>query len=513
MATATPFPSPTDLVIEVKNPNTGELVGTVADHGPAEVDAAIARARTASHRWGAMSHAQRRKDLGAFRRALAANAETLAELIHRETGKPKVDAMAEVLLAIQHLAHAASRAEKVLEERTVSSGLLANLKSTVSYRPLGVVGVIGPWNYPIFTPMGSIAYALAAGNAVVFKPSELTPLVALEVSRLALDTLSVPDTLQVVTGRGPAGAALARGAIDKLAFTGSPATGRKVMAAAAERLTPVLLELGGKDPMIVLPDADLDKAAEAAVFGAMTNAGQACVSIERCYVHASIYDRFVDKVVAEVNSLRLGGPDAQIGHITLGAQVEIIRRHLDDAKKKGAKLLTGDQGGDGPIAGNFVHPTVLVDVTDDMLVMTEETFGPLLPISRVTDTNEALLRANKTKYGLGAAVFGKSGARELADKIASGMTAINTVLAFGSVPGLPFGGVGESGFGRIHGDEGLREFSRTKSTVEQRFALPMNPFTFRTPPNLYDQLKGMAEKLYGSAVLDKAGEVLKRFGL
>lgn len=512
MVTAPTFTDAPRAAIEVINPNTGELVGTVADLGPADVDAAIARARVASRRWGALSHAVRRRDLGAFRRGLALSAETLADLIHRETGKPRVDAMAEVLLGIQHLSHAAGRAEKVLETRTVSSGLLANLKSTVSYHPLGVIGVIGPWNYPIFTPMGSIAYALAAGNAVVFKPSELTPLVAMEIGRIAADTLSVPDTLQVVTGRGPAGAALARGAIDKLAFTGSPATGRKVMAAAAERLTPVLLELGGKDPMIVLPDADLDKAAEAAVFGAMTNSGQACVSIERCYVHGSIFDRFVDKVVAEVNDLKVTGENAQLGHITLPAQVEIIRRHLEDAKKKGAKFLTGD-GEHGPIEGNFVRPVVMVDVTDDMLVMTEETFGPVLPIARVADTNEALMRANKTRYGLGSAVFGKSGARELADKIISGMTTINTVLAFGSIPGLPFGGIGESGFGRIHGDEGLREFARTKSTVEQRFALPMNPFTFRTPPNLYDQLKGMAEKLYGSAVLDKAGEVLKRFGI
>lgn len=498
--------------IEVINPNTGELVGTVADHGAGEVEAAIGRARVGSRRWGAMGHGQRRKDLAAFRRGLAQNAEGLASLVHRETGKPKVDAMAEVLLAIQHVSHAAGRAEEVLATRTVGSGLLMNLKSTVSYEPLGVIGVIGPWNYPIFTPMGSIAYALAAGNAVVFKPSELTPLVALEVSRIANDTLSVPDVLQVVTGRGPAGAALARGTIDKLAFTGSPATGRKVMMAAAERLTPVLLELGGKDPMIVLPDADLDKAAEAAVFGAMTNAGQACVSIERCYVHTAVYDRFVDKVVAEVNDIKLEGPGAQIGHITLPAQVEIIRRHLEDARKKGAKLLTGDDG-DGPVSGNFVKPTVLVDVSDDMLVMNEETFGPVLPIARVSDANEALMRANATKYGLGSSIFGRSGVRELAAKIASGMVAINTALAFGSVPGVPFGGVGESGFGRIHGDEGLREFSRTKSVVEQRFALPMNPFTMRTPPNLYDQLKGMAEKLYGSAVIDKASELLKKVGL
>jgi acyl-CoA reductase-like NAD-dependent aldehyde dehydrogenase len=496
--------------IDVHNPNTGERIGDVPDLDAAAVLDAVERARGASQTYAKLSHAARRRDLSAFRRGLAARAETLADLVHRETGKPRVDAMAEVLLGIQHLAHAASRAEKVLATRTVSSGLLANLKSTVSYHPLGVVGVIGPWNYPIFTPMGSIAYALAAGNAVVFKPSELTPLVALEIGRIAADTLSVPNLLQVVTGRGPAGAALARAPIDKLAFTGSPATGRKVMQAAAERLTPVLLELGGKDPMIVAADADLDKAAEAAVFGAMTNAGQACVSIERCYVHGAVFDRFVDKVVAEVRDLRLSGADAQIGHITLPAQVQIIRRHLEDARDRGARFLTG---GPDAIDGNFVPPTVLVDVTHDMQVMTEETFGPVLPILKVTDNDEALRLANDTRYGLGAAVFGRDGAHELAERIASGMTAINTVLAFGSIPGLPFGGLGESGFGRIHGDEGLREFSRTKSIVEQRFPLPMNPFTFRTPPNLYDQLKGMAEKVYASPIIDRATEVLKKIGL
>jgi len=450
--------------------------------------------------------------LAAFRRGLASAAETLATLVSRETGKPKVDAMSEVLLALQHLSHAASRAEEALATRTVSSGLMANLRSTVSFHPLGVVGVIGPWNYPIFTPMGAIACALAAGNTVVFKPSELTPLSALEIGKIAARTFSVPDVLQVVTGRGPTGAALAHGAVDKLAFTGSPATGRKVMQAAAERLTPVVLELGGKDPLIVLPDADLDKAAEAAVWGAMTNAGQACVSIERCYVHEAVYDRFVDKVVAEAKDVRFGeDPGAHIGAIALPAQVEIIRRHLLDAELKGAKFLVG---GPAMIRGNVVSPAVLIDVTPAMQIMTDETFGPVLPIAKVKDADEALALANQSRYGLGAAIYGKSGVRELAERIVSGMTTINTVLAFGSIPSLPFGGVGESGFGRIHGDEGLKEFSRSHGIVEQRFALPgMNLFTFKVPANLYAQLKRMAETLYGQPILDRAAEVLKKLHL
>jgi len=495
--------------IQVTNPNTGEPVGAVADQSPAEVDAAVARARVASRRWGALSHGERRAQLMAFRRGLANDAATLADLIHRETGKPALDAMAEVLLAIQHVHHAADRAEVVLASKVVSSGIMANFRSTISHAPLGVIGVIGPWNYPIFTPMGSIAYALAAGNAVVFKPSELTPLVALHVAEVAAHTLAIPDVLQVVTGRGATGNALVRAQVDKLAFTGSPATGRKVMIAAAERLTPVLLELGGKDPMIVQGDADLDKAAEAAVFGAMTNAGQACVSIERCYVVASVYDRFVDKVVEEAQALRIGDDTrAHIGHITLPSQVDIIRRHLDDATRKGAKVLVG---GADKIDGNAVPPTVLIDVTPDMLVMSEETFGPILPIMRVHDSEDALRHANATKYGLGAAVFGKSGVRELAERIVSGMTSINAVIAFGAIPSLPFGGVGESGFGRIHGDRGLEEFTRIKSVTEQRFALPMNLLSFKNGPGTYDQLHGLITKLYGSPLVDKARALWRRF--
>ena len=491
-------------MIEVRNPNTGESVGFVAEQSAADVEAAVARARVASRRWGALAHAVRRKELAAFRRGIARSAETLANLIHLENGKPKVDAMSEVLLAIQHLHHALSRAEAVLAPRGVGAGMMANFQATVSYHPLGVIGVIGPWNYPIFTPMGSIGYALAAGNAVVFKPSELTPVVARELEKIAAESSAIPAVFQVVTGRGPTGAALARAAVDKLAFTGSPATGRKIMQAAAERLTPVLLELGGKDAMIVQADADLDKAAEAAVYGAMTNAGQACVSIERCYVAAPVYDRFVDKVVAFAQDVKVG---EHIGAITLPSQVDIIRRHLEDAEKKGAKVLVG---GAAKISGNVVMPTVLVDVTADMQVMVDETFGPVLPIVKVADTEEALRLANTSQYGLGSAVFGKAGVRDVAERIVSGMTSINAVIAFGALPALPFGGIGESGFGRIHGDEGLREFSRTKAIAEQRFALPMNLLSFKLPANTYDQLKGMAEKLFGTSVIDKAGEVWRK---
>ncbi len=495
-------------LIQSIDPNTREVVGEVPDQTPAEVNAAIARARVASRRWAALGFEGRADELIRFRRGLANIAEELAELIHRENGKPRVDAISEVMLSLSHLDHAISRAEHALATRKVSSGVMANFRSTISYHPLGVIGVIGPWNYPMFTPFGSVAYALAAGNAVVFKPSELTPLVAKRIGEVAASAMRIPDVLQVVTGLGATGAALASGAVDKIAFTGSAATGRRVMKAAAERLTPVLLELGGKDALIVAPDADVDKAAEAAVFGAMTNAGQACVSVERAYVSERVYDRFVDKVVSEANAVRVGGgDDANMGAITMDKQVDIIREHIEDAVKKGAKVLTG---GADAIKGNVVKPTVLVDVTTDMLILTEETFGPVLPIVKVRDTEEALRLANDSQYGLGSSVFGKRGVRDIAERIDSGMTAINTVIAFSAVPNLPFGGVRESGFGRIHGDEGLREFTRTKAITEERFPLPVNMMSFKLPDTMYDQLKGMIKQLYGGGVVDTARSAARK---
>jgi acyl-CoA reductase-like NAD-dependent aldehyde dehydrogenase len=394
-----------------------------------------------------------------------------------------------------------------MEPRKVSAGMLANFRATVSYHPLGVIGVIGPWNYPLFTPMGSIAYALAAGNAVVWKPSELTPLIALEIEKIAKKTFALPDLLQVVTGAGTTGAALAKSAIDKVAFTGSAATGKRVMMAAAERLTPVLLELGGKDPMIVDTDADIEKAAEAAVYGGLTNCGQACVSVERVYVAEPIYNKFVDEVVKQVRELKVGGDDGHIGAMTSPAQVAIVKEHLEDAIKKGAKVLTG---GPDAISGSYIQPTVLTDVDHDMKVMSEETFGPVIPIAKVKTVDEAIKLANDSKYGLGSTVFAGKRARSIADRIRAGMTSVNSVVAFAGIPSLPFGGIGDSGFGRIHGEEGIREFTRIKSTAEQVVALPINMMSFRQPKNAISNIKGMIKQLHGTGVVAKIGDFVRK---
>ncbi len=503
-AASTP-PSPERL--SSLNPATGEVVGTVPVHTAVDVDAAVARARIAGERWAALSFAARAEELARFRRALAAHADELAELMYRENGKPLLEAYVEVMMSIGHVQHAAARAEVALAPKKVSSGVLANFRARVSYHPLGVIAVIGPWNYPLNTPMGSIAYALAAGNAVVFKPSELTPLIAVKLAEIAATAFALPDLLQVVTGGGATGAALAKAAVDKIAFTGSAATGKRVMMAAAERLTPVLLELGGKDPMIVADDADLDKAAEAAVYGALTNAGQACVSVERIYVADAVHDRFVDAVVEQVRALKVGGDAPDLGAMTSPAQVTIVKDHLEDAISKGARALTG---GVAAIRGSYIQPTVLVDVDHTMKVMTDETFGPVIPIQRVGSVDEAIQLANATSYGLGSAVFAGKAARSIADRLRAGMTSINSVMAFAGIQSLPFGGIGDSGFGRIHGDEGLREFSRVKSTAEQSFSLPMNLMSFKQPADITTKVKGMIQTLYGEGVVARAGDVWRK---
>jgi len=501
--------TPGSEVLEVHNPSTGEVIGEVPILGEAAVGAAVDRARAASRAWAALSAEERCGHLLDFRRELVRRVDDLADLIHRENGKPRLDALQELYLATSHLTYAATRAPKLLRTRSVSSGVLVNIKSTVSHVPLGVVGVIGPWNYPVFTPMGSIGYALAAGNAVVFKPSELTPLTGLALADAFAAAVPVPDVFQVVTGDGRTGGALAAAQVDKLAFTGSAATGRRVMQAAAANLTPVVMELGGKDPLIVAPDADLDAAAEAAVFGALTNAGQACVSVERAYVVDSLYDEFVDKVVSRAKDIKMGGgEDAQIGAITRPQQVDKIRDQLTDAVDKGAKVLVG---GADKIERNWVSPTVVTDVTTDMLLMKDETFGPVLPVIRVADAEEAIRRANEEGFNLGSSVFGKAGIREMADRIRAGMTAINSVMTFSTVPTLPFGGVGESGFGRIHGDEGILEFTLTKATAEQRFALPGLGAQFAPDQKAaYKQMKGLMQQLFGGGVVDKAESLIRR---
>jgi acyl-CoA reductase-like NAD-dependent aldehyde dehydrogenase len=476
-------------------PATGDVVGTFPVHDEAEVRQAVQQARKASRWWQDLGFDGRKQRLRAYTGVLTRRRDELLHLISRENGKPRVDAFIEHLLAVEHLDWAAKNARRIMKPRKVGgSMLLANVKPILEYQPLGVVGVIGPWNYPLFTPMGSIAYALAAGNAVVFKPSEFTPAVGVWLADAFKEAVPEEPVFQVITGYGETGAALCRAGVDKLAFTGSAPTGRKIMAACAETLTPVLLELGGKDAMLVDADADITAAASAALWGSCSNAGQTCIGVERVYVVDAVYDAFVAALLIAAKDMKAGGDNAVIGPMTMPKQLDIVREHVEEALDRGATAVVG---GRASVHAPYIDPIILVDVPEDARVMREETFGPVLPVTRVRDLDEGIERANRTSYGLGAAVFAKKRGYEAARKMRSGMTSVNSVLAFAGFPSLPFGGVGESGFGRIHGEDGLKEFTRPKSIALQRFSTPAEMMSFDRPAWLPKLAAKLGDLRYG----------------
>ena len=478
------------------NPATGEVLASFPIDTAGDVQAAVVRARTAAQWWRDIGFAGRRERLRVWRRGLVAGLTELGDLIHRENGKPVDDAIGEIAVAVAHLAWAARHAEPVLRRRTVWPGLLAiNHAATVEYVPYGVVGVIGPWNFPVHTPMGSISYALAAGNAVVFKPSEYTPAIA----RWLVDAFNraVPEhpVLQLVTGFGATGEALCRAGVDKIAFTGSTATGRKVMATCAPTLTPVVIECGGKDALIVAADADVTAAADAAVWASMANAGQSCVGVERAYVVAEVYDDFVRQVVEHARELRPGADaDANYGPITVPAQVDVIAAHLSAARADGGRAVLG---GTDSVQPPFVAPSVLVEVPEDSIAITDETFGPTLTITRVPDVDQAIERVNASRLRLGAAVFSARRGPEVAARLATGMVTVNSVFTVALTPSLPFGGVQDSGYGRIHGAEGLREFAWAHSVTRQRIPPLIALTTFRRSSHAVDRLATLVRARWG----------------
>ncbi len=477
------------------NPATGDVAGTWPITSAQEVRAAVERAREAARWWGALSYDAREERLQTWKGVITRRIAQLADVVHQDTGKPHADAMLEAALAVDHLGWAAGHASKVLRRRKVSSGLLmANQAATVEYRPLGVIGVIGPWNYPVFTPMGSIAYALAAGNAVVFKPSEFSPGVGAWLEETFSQVVDQP-VFQVVTGLGETGAALCRAGVDKLAFTGSTGTGKKVMAACAETLTPVVIEAGGKDALLVDADADIEAAADAALWGACSNAGQTCIGVERVYVHERVYDGFLAALVDKAKDLRADdSAESKIGPITMPSQLEVIRSHIQDAIDKGGKAVLG---GPGAVGERYVQPTILVDVPEDSSAIQDETFGPTVTVSRVQDMDEAVTKANATRYALASTVFSKARGMELAERLRCGMTSVNGVIAFAAIPSLPFGGVGDSGFGRIHGPDGLKEFSYAHAIARQRFKPLLALTSFTRTEKADGQLAQMITMLHG----------------
>jgi acyl-CoA reductase-like NAD-dependent aldehyde dehydrogenase len=462
--------------IIVRSPATLEKITELPVAESAEVAAAVARGRQAQALWQQTGFAERAQVLYRLRDLLLDEGDKLGDILTAETGRPRADVYgAELFYLCDAIGVWAKKSAGYLKPEKIHPHfpLMKFKKVTSSYTPRGVIGIISPWNFPLTMTLGEALPALMAGNAVVIKPSELTPMSAIFGAELAAKAGFPQNLVQVIVGYRATGEALIDHA-DMIAFTGSVETGKQVMRRAAERLIPVSLELGGKDPMIVLKDADLDRAAGACVWGALMNCGQACTSVERIYVEAPIYQQFVDRVVERVRAIRQGPSENEvdIGCMTSEAQLKKIAAQVDEAVAKGAKALTGGRRNPA-LPGYYYEPTVLVDIDHSMNVMSEETFGPILPIVKVDNAEEALRLANDSRYGLSASIFSRdnAAAQQMAERMQSGSVCINDSLVNYIIPDAPMGGSKESGFGYRHGAEGIRKFCQQKTIVVDRFGL------------------------------------------
>jgi acyl-CoA reductase-like NAD-dependent aldehyde dehydrogenase len=486
--------------IRVENPATGEFVASVPRIAPADVAALVARARAAQPAWEALGFDGRGEILRRAQKWVVENSDRIARTIVSETGKTYDDALiAEIGYVASAFGFWAKHAPRFLGDEKVraSSPFLVGRRLVVRYRPLGVIGVIGPWNYPLTNSFGDCIPALAAGNSAVLKPSQSTPLTSLLMAEGLRESGLPEDVYLVAAGDGAAGEALID-EVDMIMFTGSTATGKRVLERAARTLTPVSLELGGKDPMIVLADADVERAANSAVYASMQNGGQTCVSIERVYVEAPIYDDFVDRVARKVSALRQGVPDGpgsvDVGAMTFAPQLDVVSRHVEEARAAGARVLVGGRASHQQ-GGRFYAPTVLADVDHSMSCMTEETFGPTVAIMRVSDADEAVRLANDSPYGLAASVFGKDVARaeQVARRIEAGAACINDAQLNYFALELPMGGWKESGMGSRHGAPGIRKYCRQQSLLITRLApkreIHMFPYRARTTKLIAQALK------------------------
>jgi acyl-CoA reductase-like NAD-dependent aldehyde dehydrogenase len=461
-----------ERIVEVYRPADGSSLGSVPVTAQVEVLQAIERARFVQRQWIELTAEERFRTLARLAEVVGDNAASISEVIRSETGKPELEAMTEVLMVLDLLRYYDEVAPRILRRQWVKTGWLIGKSAYIYREPYGAVGVITPWNYPFMLPMDVVSAALYGGNAVVVKPSEYTPLSALKLLDLCREAGLPEGLVQVVPGDSDTGEALAGGGVDKLVFIGSPRTGRKVATRAAESLTPVALELGGKDAAIVLEDADLDRAANGIVFGAFFNAGQTCLSIERVMVVDEVHDELVEKIAGITRKLRVGTEgEYDVGPMTTPAQLRVVEDQLEDALLRGARVVAG--GGRLEDGSNVFLPTVLADVDASMKVMWEETFGPLLPIVRVRDQEEAVRLVNVNPFGFAASVWTENRERgeSVGERIRAGIVSVNDVLSHYAVPGLPVGGTGESGYGRRRGVAGLEELTRSRSVVIHRTGL------------------------------------------
>ena len=494
------------------NPATNAQFGSVNMNTPEEVQQAVRDMRKAFPAWSGKSVKERMDVLYKFQRVLIERRDEISDVLNQDCGKSRQDGLIELFVAVDMLAQYRGRAEKWLRRERVSSGLYLFKRCYVEHRPHGVTAIISPWNYPLTLSLPPMIAALLAGNTVVLKPSEVTAATGVLIESLIQDVPELASFVRVVHGDGKAGAALVAAKPDYIFMTGSTATGRKIMQTAAESLTPVALELGGKDAMIVLEDADLPAAARWGAWGAFFNTGQTCMSVERVYVVASKYDEFVRLAVQQARELTSGYSNELnspyfMGPVTDPRQVRIIDDHLQDALDKGARLLAG-----GKRDGMFYDPIVLVDVDHSMKIMREETFGPVMPIAKVQDEEEAIRLANDNAYGLGASVWSSNiaHAQRAAERVEAGSIIVNDSIAQFGIPMLPFGGTKDSGFGRTHGKEGLLQFTRPYSYAVGGAPVKLDVATLLREKGHYELTAAIMGVLYGTTLQQK-WEALSQF--
>jgi succinate-semialdehyde dehydrogenase/glutarate-semialdehyde dehydrogenase len=501
------------------NPATGETLGEFKSATDADIHDAVARARAAQPAWNEFGVRRRVAVLREFQRLLHEKKSQVATLITREAGKPLVEALlTEVVVVLDSARFCIENAFAFLREQPITHGDVA-MKTRVGRilrEPHGVIGIISPWNYPFSIPATESLSALVTGNAVVLKPSELTSLTALELASLLHEAGVPKDVFQVIVGDGATGSALLNAEINKLVFTGSVATGKRIAQAAAVRLLPVVLELGGKDPMLVLDDADVDVASSGAVWSAFVNSGQACLSVERCYVHRSLYDRFLEACVLKTKQLRVGnGMDSQneVGPLIHERQLRTVESQIEDARVRGARVLTGDSRLT-QLGPNFYAPTVLSDVTHEMQIMREETFGPVLPVMPFDTDDEAIRLANDSDYGLAASIWTRDRARgeSLAKRIQAGTVMVNDAVACFGISEAPHGGVKASGLGRTHGRFGLEEMVRIKHVDSNRLPGIKQVWWYGYGEGFTRQMEGFTDLMFARGLAQRLRGAIRSAG-